>query len=399
MAALINLPGYEVPRNALLDLAPINNALDFSAQQSGQAFKAGQDTARLGMEQTRFQNEQQDRDAMKLARGALVVHNIDAKDPRRQQVWQRLVQSDPRISAELQKYGVDPGDHVQGPQFILSEAGKYDPLKELAAKAQIRASEASTAHTMGAEGRAKDLHSYDVLMKDRELNSPADKLTMVPEGGTLVRTDPRTGRHETVAQGGEKIDATTKKAIDEADDFVAQTRTALGALQEATRLNKLAYDGAAAGARATVVNNIPFTGGGTQSSQATTNLENVVTNQAVQSLRPVFGGNPTEGERKILVELAGSVNQPAAVRQDIYNRAMAMAQQRLSINQQKAQSLRSGQYYKAGGQPAAVDQPMNLAPQSQHGAQPQQPAARPRARNPQTGQVIEFDGRQWVEVR
>lgn len=380
MAGLINLPGYEVPRNALIDLGAINGAVDFAAQQNDRRFQADMAGRQMKMAETKFANEQQDRTAEKLARGALVIHNIDAKDPRRQQMWQRLVGSDPRISQELQKFGVDPNDHVQGPQFILSEAGKYDPLKELAAKAQIRASEASTAHTIGAEGRAKALHPYDVLMKDRELNSPADKLTVVPEGATLVRANPRTGQHETVAQGGEKVDATTKKAIDEADDFVAQTRTAIGALQEATRLNKLAYDGAAAGTRATVMNNVPFTGGGTQSSQATTNLQNVITNQALQSLRATFGGNPTEGERKILLDVAGSVSQPAAVRQDIYNRAMAMAQQRLSINQQKAQALRSGQYYKPGGQPAAVDQPMNMAPQ--------QPSVQP-------GQTYQFKGSNW----
>lgn len=161
-----------------------------------------------------------------------------------------------------------------------------------------------------------------------------------------------------IASGGNKIDATTKKAIDEADDFVAQTQTAIGALNEAQRLNKIAYSGLAAGGRATVQNNVY----GTDSSSATTQLQNVVTNQALQSLRATFGGNPTEGERKILMDVAGSVNMSAKDRAEIYARALVQANQRLAINQQKAEALRTGKYYNPGGQPAAVDQPVNMAP-------------------------------------
>lgn len=164
-----------------------------------------------------------------------------------------------------------------------------------------------------------------------------------------------------VASGGSKQDATTKKAIDEADDFVSQTQTAIGALNEALRLNNDAYDGVAAGGRAAIVNNIPLVNG-TGSSSATTQLQNVVTNQALQSLRATFGGNPTEGERKILMDVAGSVNMNRADREKIYARAIIMAQQRLDINRQKAEALRRGTYYAPGGQPPSVDQPVNMTP-------------------------------------
>lgn len=200
----------------------------------------------------------------------------------------------------------------------------------------------------------------DLAKSRRELESPASKLTTVPEGGTLVMTDPRTGTHSVVAQGGPKIDATTKKEIQEADDFVAQTNTAIGSLNEALRINRKAYDGAFASGRAALVNNIPIVGH--QGSNATTELENIVTNQALQSLRATFGGNPTEGERKILLDVAGSVSQPADVREKIYQRAMTMAQQRLAINQDKAKALRSGTYYQPGGQPPAVSRPVDLSP-------------------------------------
>ena len=200
----------------------------------------------------------------------------------------------------------------------------------------------------------------DIASKERDLASPQKKVTVIPEGASLGIEDTRAGSFQMLHQGQPKVDATTKKAIDEADDFVAQTHAAVGALNEAVRLNTSAYDGWAASGRASIANNLaPWP---TPDAKATTELENVVTQQALQSLRATFGGNPTEGERKILLEVAGSVNQPREVRADIYKRALSLANQRLEINRQKAAALRSGSYYQAGGQPQAVDQPVNLHP-------------------------------------
>ena len=38
----------------------------------------------------------------------------------------------------------------------------------------------------------------------------------------------------------------------------------------------------------------------------TVELHNIVATNAVEQLKAVFGGNPTEGERKILIDLQGS---------------------------------------------------------------------------------------------
>ena len=62
-----------------------------------------------------------------------------------------------------------------------------------------------------------------------------------------------------------------------------------------------------------------------------------------------FGGAPTEGERKILLDIQGSSNLPDAVRQKIYDRAIGMAQSRLKFNEERAKELRGGQFYKPQG--------------------------------------------------
>ena len=192
-----------------------------------------------------------------------------------------------------------------------------------------------------------------------------------------------------VARGGNKVNSTAQKAIDETDDFVKQSSNAIGALKEALRLNSGAYDGVAAKQRAAVVNNLPLVGP-SQQSLATTDLDNLITNQALSALRSTFGGNPTEGERKILLEVQGSVNLPAQARQKILERAMQMAEQSRAFNMQKSDALRGGTYYQQGGQPAAARQPMNFTPPNANAVPPA--PSNPNAPQVKDGGVYNYNG-------
>ncbi len=110
-----------------------------------------------------------------------------------------------------------------------------------------------------------------------------------------------------------------------------------------------------------------------QSSAATAQLENLSTGNALEQLKAVFGAAPTEGERKILLDIQGAVNQPDHVRQDIYRRAQAAAERRLAFNEQRANELRGGTFYQPKGgqqQPAQQGQtggvkPANFTPDQQ----------------------------------
>ncbi len=188
------------------------------------------------------------------------------------------------------------------------------------------------------------------------------------------------------------LTATDKKAILEADEMVAANQGALNALAEATKLSPKANQGWLAGTRAALGNNLPdylvpdFVSS-PESSEATTNLDNAVIGNALAQLKTIFGGNPTEGERKILIDLQGASNQPNSVRLEIFRRASEAANRRLAFNQERAAQLRGGTYYK---------------PQSDTGLQPAPSGvggAPIRARNPQTGEQIEWNGQQWVPVQ
>ncbi|MCJ2068425.1 hypothetical protein MKK75_06310, partial [Methylobacterium sp. J-030] len=64
---------------------------------------------------------------------------------------------------------------------------------------------------------------------------------------------------------------------------------------------------------------------GNEAGQATLELDNLVTTNALTNLKSIFGGNPTEGERKILLDVAGSSNLPHALRVKVYQRAIDAA--------------------------------------------------------------------------
>jgi len=82
---------------------------------------------------------------------------------------------------------------------------------------------------------------------------------------------------------------------------------------------------------------------------ATANYENLVLGQALGQLKSTFGAAPTEGERKILLELQASVDKPDNVRQEILGRARQLAENRLRFNEQRANELRGGTFYKPQG--------------------------------------------------
>jgi hypothetical protein len=138
------------------------------------------------------------------------------------------------------------------------------------------------------------------------------------------------------------LSATDKKAILEADEHVMTTQATIDSLKRAKDLSKKAYEGPYAGARGYATSLL-----GVESGVATEDLTNEITTNALSSLKSIFGGNPTEGERAILLDIQGSVSKPDIVRQKIFDRAIKAADRRLDFNKQRASEMRGGDYYKS----------------------------------------------------
>ena len=145
-------------------------------------------------------------------------------------------------------------------------------------------------------------------------------------------------------EDAQPLTATDKKAILEADEGVMTANTAIDALKKAKELSPKAMGFKGASSIAAVGSVF-----GNKSSQDTVDLDNTVTSNALTQLKAIFGGAPTEGERKILLDIQGSSNMPDAVRQRIYDRAIGMAQNRLKFNEQRSSEMRGGQFYKPQG--------------------------------------------------
>ena len=161
------------------------------------------------------------------------------------------------------------------------------------------------------------------------------------------------------------LTATDKKAILEADEAIAANRASITNLNTAMEASPQANSGLGASWRAWAGNALPdalvpdFISS-PESSAATARLENITTGNALESLKAVFGGAPTEGERKILLEIQGSASQPDHIRQDIFRRAQAAAERRLKFNEDRAAQMRAGTYYQT--QPAQPSTATGTAP-------------------------------------
>ena len=152
------------------------------------------------------------------------------------------------------------------------------------------------------------------------------------------------------------LTATDKKAILEADEMVMTTTNVIKELDKALELSKKSLYGPGAG-------QLGYVGSlfGHEKSTATEELSNTITTNALQQLKAIFGAAPTEGERKILLEIQGSVNKAPAVRESIYKRAKALAENRLKFYDDRARQMRGGDYFKAPQAQKPTQQPETSA--------------------------------------
>lgn len=226
--------------------------------------------------------------------------------------------------------GMIRGVNQAGQNFRAQPAGTND--------AQIKARTA-------AEDRAMKMAEFD--MKQKLARANFDKSSNTQGGGKPAN-----------------LSATAQKELFEAEDISTSSNNALGMLQEAINLNDKAYSGYTAKPRAFLASNIPFVDV-PKGADATVNLDNLMTGQALESLKSTFGGMPTEGERKILLDMQASVDKTPAQRKLILDRAVTLAKARLKFNEEKAKRLRSGMYFseqpsQSGNQSGDIDSLLKL---------------------------------------
>jgi hypothetical protein len=237
-----------------------------------------------------------------------------------------------------------------------TEASKYGTDKsyqlgqqELAVKQKLEQQKINIEQNQGEIVSGSDGMGY-IFYKNRPAGSRYEPL--LGQDGNPAKA-PMTSANK----GG--MSATAQKELFEVSDSISAATNGIANLRDALKYSAKAYDGVGASQRAAVVGNFKDS----EEATATTMLNNIVQGNALEMLKATFGGAPTEGERAILMQLQGSANLPRAQREAIYTRAIQMAERRLQNNEQKAEGIRNGGFFKPGTQqiPASIAKPSSGA--------------------------------------
>jgi len=177
--------------------------------------------------------------------------------------------------------------------------------------------------------------------KEPKPQSPAGKLAA--DKGFKPGTPEYQAEVDKILKAGTHLGAKDKDELYNADAAIKSSTSALLLLNKALSINKKAYEGATAGARRTIARNLP----GFKSSEgvkATTELENILTRQAVGSLKATFGGNPSDAEARLLLRLEGAIDMSTEERDALIQESITAAVRRLKDNKEKVKSIRSGAF-------------------------------------------------------
>lgn len=187
-----------------------------------------------------------------------------------------------------------------------------------------------------------------------------DETARRAEQATRYGMDPNSSEYKqfvlTGKMGSDALSPIAQKQILEAEEIVRSGASAKDALRTAISLNSKTYEGIGAKERAWFMGNMPEALR-PQEAIDTLELNNLVQQQVLDKLKATFGGNPTEGERKILMDVAGSVNLPKENRQRILERALESIEQREAFNKAQIEALRNKTYFKPGQPGTAVNGP------------------------------------------
>jgi hypothetical protein len=221
-------------------------------------------------------------------------------------------------------------------------------------------------------GKAASVPSTSVVEGVTYLNTPGGRpSTPVPERSKFRAATPEeaaaygaksgqinitTGEFKPITQALPKLSQAEQRELIDTEDLLTKGASTATLLQQALSLNNTAYEGSLSGARKTLGQ---LFASDSPEYVATEQLDNLIGTSALESLKATFGANPTEGERKILLDLQASTSKPRAVRQQIITRALQAAQSRIRINTQRLEKLKGG-YYSTRGGSASSPQPSKV---------------------------------------
>jgi hypothetical protein len=128
----------------------------------------------------------------------------------------------------------------------------------------------------------------------------------------------------------------------ETENKISSLDTALGAVSEAYSLNPKSFPGGWMGQ----AQRLAFESLNPSDERviATSRINSLLQEQALNQLKTVFGGNPTEGERAILLEIQGIGAKSLEERAQIMKRTYEILQNRKAAEVKRLEDIKSGAY-------------------------------------------------------
>lgn len=208
--ALLNMPSFEYPSNALVNFKPINDAIDTyrderqrSQQNALAQRRIGMDEERLGMQRQQVADQREEAVRRRIGGQALLALN-EPDEAKRGQALQQIIAMHPNAASLPPQYH----DPRTGLLHIVGDAGMADDYLKM--QLQRNADQRAAA----AEGRASAMApvqlegaKIDLATKRREFENPADRIEKVKEDEQLYRVPKRPGEPAqplVAGQGGGK---------------------------------------------------------------------------------------------------------------------------------------------------------------------------------------------------
>lgn len=238
---------------------------------------------------------------------------------------------------------IQPDLSVFGRQKTISD---FNRLNE-----EFQMKKALAAQQLMEPALKQQMFNQEMARKDMEWQRDAELkrelLKMRTQGGQPY-IDETTGE---VVTPQIKLNATQQKELYDTIDAINANKASKSVLSQAQAMNDGSYGGAKPfagfGAKAlATANRIPLIGLAIDDKRATatTDYNNLVSQQALGSLKEIFGGNPTEGERNILLQMQALPSYSQSEQKAILANAQAAADRRLQYNQTKAKAIQTGNY-------------------------------------------------------
>lgn len=249
------------------------------------------------------------------------------------------------MKPESEEYGTTPIRGRDGKYYLVSKTGN---VKEAGFEAPEEKLPTVSQATVMRDGRKVVIDANT----GREIGqAPAEEITPYQRRMLELRGQELAAR---TTPGKTPMSATAQKELFQADENVASTATGISMLEDALKLSGKAYEGPAAYQRAYVATTLPNAIEPAGAAE-TIEFDNLLKQQVLPQMKSIFGANPTEGERAILLDMQGSSNLPKNVREAIIKRGIEAAKRRMAFEQQKAQRLRSGEYFAEPKLPAGFE--------------------------------------------